>query len=158
MIKKGQKIFFINQLLKAQTKTAKPSQWKRKQVLKVGKWDICSRTFFNKQGVNLQQTKKIHGNTLLLKEKRKVVGNQSKVICDLIRSESVGEGSRSSSPSPKRLNAEGKEEKKENNETKKEEEMEQSGGSSERAGDKKEDIGVQCNIETNLSDLKQGFL
>ena len=33
--------------------------------------------------------------------------------------------------------------------------MEQSGDSSERAGDKKEDIGVQCNIETNLSDLKQ---
>ena len=33
--------------------------------------------------------------------------------------------------------------------------MEQSGGSSERAGNKKEDIGVQCNIETNLSDLKQ---
>ena len=102
----------------------------------------------------LTTNKKIHGNTLLLKEKRKVVGNQSKVICDLIRSESVGEGSRSSSPSPKRLNAEGKEEKKENNETKKKEEMEQSGSSAERAGDKKEDIGVQCNIKTNLSDLK----
>ena len=154
MIKKGQKIFFINQLLKAQTKTAKPSQWKRKQVLKVEKCDVCNRTFSNQQGVNLHK-KKIHGNTLILKEKRKVVGNQLKVISDLIKSESVGEGSRSSSPSPKRLNAEGKEENKENNQTKKEEEMEQSGGSSEKARDKKEDIGVQCNIETNLSDLEQ---
>ena len=73
MIKKGKEIFFINQLLKAQTKTAKPSQWKRKQVLKVGKCDICSRTFSNKQEVNLQQTKKSMAIHCFLKKKEKLL-------------------------------------------------------------------------------------
>ena len=157
MKKKGKEICFINKILKSQTKAVNPSQWKRKQLLKLEKCDICSRTFSNQQGVNLHK-KRIHGHTLTLKNKT-LQAKEPKVQSDLKRSESVGEGSRSSSPSPKKLHAEEKVVKNENKEAKKEEKMEHSGGPTERVGDKKEDIGIQCkinsNVDQNLSDLEQ---
>ena len=154
MEKKGKEILFINQLLKAQTKTVKtviPSQWKRKQAVKGEKCDICSRTFTNSQGVNLHK-KRIHGTGLSHLRRQKVVK-------ELTRSEfvkSVNENSRPSSPSPKKVHIEAKTHKNEEitipksvseEVTKKGEEMEQSGNTKERNSDQKVDISIQCTFE-----------
>ena len=59
MEKRGQGIRFMNQFLKSQTKTVDTKQWKRKQVSREDKCDLCSRSFANKQGVSIHK-KKIH--------------------------------------------------------------------------------------------------
>ena len=153
MEKKGKEIHFINQLLKAQTKTTKtlvPSQWKRKQSAKGDKCDICSRTFTNSQGVNLHK-KRVHGSGLMQLRRQRL-------DTELTRSDSVHEYSRPSSPSPKkfiievqRQNKEEIEEKEKENENKGivvgGDDMEESGNNKERISDQKVDISIQCTFE-----------
>ena len=158
MEKRGQDICFINNYLKSQTKTVDPKQWKRKQIIREDKCDLCSRTFANKQGVNIHK-KKIHGISVTeLKKTRATASlkiNSILTKTDSVRSESGG--SRSNSPPPKKnKNIEKKdenkvEEVKKKDDTniedrKKEGNMEHSGGNNERPGDQKVDFSTQCNI------------
>ena len=110
MENKGKEICFINQLVKAQTKTTKtvnPSQWKRKQSVKGEKCDICSRTFTNSHGVNLHK-KKVHGDGLLQSRRLRIATELKH--SDSVRS--LNENSRPSSPSPKKVHIDVKTENK----------------------------------------------
>ena len=145
-------------MLKAQTKTVKTvnsSQWKRKQSMKGDKCDICSRTFTNSQGVNLHK-KRVHGSGLShIRRLRDTT--------ELTRSDSVksaNEGSRPSSPSPKKVHMDDKENNVKVNKIQVKEitigsegasvnvdEMEQSGNINERGSDQKVDMGIQCTLK-----------
>ena len=113
MENRGKEIRIINQSLKAQTKTAKApyaSQWKRKLQSKEDQCDICSPTFANLKGVSIRK-KKVHGSNII--HKKKVGFNIVKLNTSLVRSDSgtsVCDGSRPSSPSPKKIHHEKKEE------------------------------------------------
>ena len=140
MEKKGQEIRFINKVLLSKVQNVNTNQWKRKQVIKHDKCDLCSRTFANKQGVNIHK-KRVHGNDLV---KKPVVRTLSSLkLNSLKRSDSVGsvgDGSRPTSPSPKKIHME----KKQEEPKKVQEEMEQSGKSIERESDQKVDVSIQC--------------
>ena len=99
MEKKGTETQFINQVLKAQTKTYNHGQWKMKQREKDNTCDICSRTFASKQGVTSNK-ERMHENKLALKTKSKLI-NSIKLNNGLSRSDSVS--SQSSSLPPKKL-------------------------------------------------------
>ena len=70
MNNRGKEITFLNQLLKAQTKTVRGDilgQWKRKQKNKENKCDVCSRTIASEQGMKTHK-KRMHENIHLQKK------------------------------------------------------------------------------------------
>ena len=150
MKNKGKEINFLNQLLKAQTRTVKTvnlGQWKRKQKEKYEKCDVCSRTFPTKQGMKIHQ-KKMHKD-IQVKQKTAPSITSIKLNDGLSRSDSVHSvsgGSRPSSPSPKKFIVEKAQGKQVGQEKKTIIEMEQSGGSGDgryRANDDQISFGVQ---------------
>ena len=137
MKNRGFEIRFIERWLKAPTRPVHNiQQWKRKQVTKNDKCDICSRSFLNKQGVMIHK-RRMHGEHL----------NQSKIaqpvkslknVNVLSRSDSNksnGEHSRPSSTSPKKIYVETKLVKNKQQEIV----MEESGSKTEMDGDQKID-------------------
>ena len=153
MNKRGSEIRFINKVLKAQPRPVNPSQWKRKQMVKDDKCDICSRTFMNKQGVATHK-KIVHGS-LSLRKKTTQSAHSKKINNELVRSDSV-KSSRPNSPSPKKLHIERKVNIKPLDVVKSEEGMEESGKASKREGDNKVDSSTQVeDSELNVPSLNQ---
>ena len=87
MNKRGREIRFINKVLKAQPRSVNPSQWKRKQIVKDDKCDICCHTFVNKQGVATHK-KRVHGS-LSLRKKTTQSAHSKKIYNELVQSDSV---------------------------------------------------------------------
>ena len=125
MQNRGKEIQFLNKLLQVQTKTFKGfnlGQCIRKQKNKEETCDICSCTFATEQGMKTHK-KRMHGNINLQKKTIKTI----KLSDGISRSDSVksaSDGSRSCSPSPKKINLIKTEEKEAVIEKKKQIEME----------------------------------